>query len=178
MTNVLYIDTLTDAEIARVEARLRPRMSSFSGFLGQNESLKVVIHGDAETLKNLGITHEQIADKLEYLVQNPQGDGKFKVNSLSTRGMQEDPFQEKWTPGTYSNLDVTITNQDGESIRFGGPIIGLIRNYQFFEGKEVSYRLDPTKAVRVLQIKPGETSIPQKTEATQQPHKPVVYRGR
>jgi len=155
MANTLYVDTLSETEIARVEARLRQGNSSFSGFLGQNERLRQVIYEDAGTLKRLGMTHKQVAGKLEYLVQNPQGDSRFKVSSIGTREMQEDPFQEKWTPGTYPNLGVTITNQDGESISFAGLIIGLIRNYQFFEGKGVSSRLDPAEAVRVLQIKKG-----------------------
>ena len=149
----LYIDTLTEAEIAKIEARLRPHQSSDAGFLGWNENLKASIYEDAETLQRLGITHKQIADKLDYLVENPQGNHRFKVEIGSTRGMQEDPFQEKWTPGTQSNLDITVTNQDGESISFGGPIIGLIRDYQFFEGKETSYRLDPETAVKVLKLK-------------------------
>ena len=149
----LYIDTLTEAEISKIEARLRPGQSSHAGFLGWNESLKASIYEDAETLRRLGITHKQIADKLDYLVENSQGNHGFTVEIGSTRGMQEDPFQEKWIPGTHSNLEITVTNQDGESISFGGPIIGLIRDYQFFEGKETSYRLDPETAVKVLKLK-------------------------
>lgn len=50
----LYIDTLTEAEIARIEARLRPGQSSHAGFLGPNESLKEVIYQDAEERIVLG----------------------------------------------------------------------------------------------------------------------------
>jgi hypothetical protein len=151
----LYIDTLTDAQIFEIEERLRPMRSSYSGFLGPNESLKTVVREDAKTLQRLGITHEQIANKLEYLVQNSPGDDRVSIQVHRTKGIQEDPFQNSRTPGTYANLDIFIKNKrTNEEIYLGGPNIGLIRNYQFFEGKEVKYRLDPETAIRVLELKP------------------------
>lgn len=153
MADKLYIDTLTENQINKIEFRLRPGESSDAGFLGPNESLKQVIYEDDATLKRLGVTHKQVADKLESLVKNQQVNNEYKVEIDRTRGMQEDPFQEQWAPGTYPNLEITITNPVGESISFGGPIIGLIRDYQFFEGKGTPYRLDPETAVKVLKLK-------------------------
>ena len=179
MANTLYINNLTEAEIARVEARLRPNQSSMVGFLGQNESLKEVIHQDAETLRRLGLTNEQVADKLEYLVTNPRDAHGFKVEARTYRGWQEDPFQEGWNMPPHSNADFTVTNSAGEAVSFPGLVIKLIRDYQFFEGKRTSYRLDPEEAVRVLQIKPGKEYKPQQSRPVTQPDKPkIVYRGR
>ncbi len=178
MKTNLYIDTLTESEIARVEARLRPRQSSMIGFLGQNESLKEVIYQDAETLEQLGLTHKQVADKLEYLVTNPRDSHGFKVESMTYRGSQQDPFQEGWSMSPHSNADFTVINSDGEAVSFPGLVIKLIRDYQFFEGKETSYRLDPDEAVRVLQIKPGDEHKTQQSGPVTKPSKPkIVYRG-
>ena len=156
MTINLYIDTLTEVEIAKIEARLRPNQSSKIGFLGPSESLKEVIYQDAETLRRLGLTHEEIADKLEYLVSNPQKSHGFKVDSRRYRGSQQDPFQEGRSSVPHSNKDITITNSIGEVVTFPGLIIKLIRDYQFFEGRGTSYRLDPENAVKILHIQPGE----------------------
>ncbi|MBI4151566.1 hypothetical protein HY496_01235 [Candidatus Woesearchaeota archaeon] len=150
-----------------------------AGFLGQNESLREVIHEDAETLRKLGLTHGQVADKLEYLVTNPRDSHGFKVGERTYRGCQEDPFQDGRNSSPYSNADFTVKNSAGETISFPGLIIKLIRDYQFFEGKGTSYRLDPQEAVRVLQIKPGEEYNTPRSRPVTQPDKPkIVYRGR
>ena len=51
--------------IAQVEKRMRPGQYSRGGFLGWSESLETILIQDEQTLDNLGITHEQIADTLE-----------------------------------------------------------------------------------------------------------------
>lgn len=158
MVNKFYIDTLTEAEIAKIEARLRPGRSSDVGFLGPHESLKEVIYKDATTLKRLGVTHEQIAHKLKFLGEAATVSGLssldgFNIELLSANGCQDDPFQEKrvWHP--LSSEEYWITNSDGEILYFPGLIITLIRDYQFFEGKETPYRVDPETAVKVLKLK-------------------------
>ena len=55
-----------------LEARMRPRRASREGFLGPTESLEQILREDAETVRRLGLTHGQIADKIEYLI-NPGG---------------------------------------------------------------------------------------------------------
>lgn len=152
MTDQLYIDTLTEAEIARIEERLRPNQSSAGGFLGFDENLRDVINEDAQTLQDLGITYVQLADTLEYIVTHPDDDHGFMVSTKTYKGHQEDPFQDDSTVPPYSHMDFTITNKYGDSITFSGLLITLIRDYQFFEGKDVPYRLDPADAVRVLQL--------------------------
>jgi len=204
MANKLYVDTLNEAELARLEARLRPGESSEVGFLGANESLKEVVYHDAETLRRLGVTHEQVANRLESIVSDKNGNHGFRVqeqtwrggkdqaydpfqtdiqtktgNTRVERGSQEDPFQEEFSIPPYSSSDYTIINTKGESVSFPGLIIKLIRDYQFFEGKGISYRLDPEKAVKILSIKPGEKyDVQSKSSSTSQQKKPgIVYRG-
>ncbi len=152
MKSPLYIDTLSPAEILKIEDRLRPGRSSQTGFLGYGESLREVIYKDAETLSRLGVTHGQIADKLEALIQNPRNNPSLKVDIRAYRGMQDDPFQDGQTSSSYSNLDVMVTNQQGNSIGFPGLMITLVRDYQFFEGN-VPYRLDPERAISFLGLK-------------------------
>ena len=48
---------------------MRPRAWSEKGFLGPKERLMTVIRKDEATLQRLGITHAQIADKIEELIK-------------------------------------------------------------------------------------------------------------
>ena len=153
MPDPLYIDTLTDTEIRRIESKLRPGASSTAGFLGPNESLRDVIRQDAEVLRQKGITHGQIADFLYNLIQGNAPKGYTVVKNTS-KGSQADPFtDELMGGGEYSNLDITVTNLQGERLAFPGLIIKLIGDYQFFEGKGTFYRLDPEKAIEFFGLK-------------------------
>ncbi len=54
--------------ITELEMRMRPDAWSHLGFLGPNESLEIVIVQDTQTLNNLGISQEQIADSMEKML--------------------------------------------------------------------------------------------------------------
>lgn len=53
-----------------LEKRMRPGAWSNLGFLGQSESLEAVIAQDSQTLKELGVSYEQIATALENVLQS------------------------------------------------------------------------------------------------------------
>lgn len=82
----LYIDTLTPEQIKQLEEQLKPGRSSQQGFLGEHERLTDVIREDAATLERLGVTHEELADRLEYVVDN--NDPKYHVHAQTWRGCQ------------------------------------------------------------------------------------------
>jgi len=56
--------------LSELERRMRPGAYSQKGFLGRTESLEAVIAQDAQTLKTLGVSHEQIAAALELVLQS------------------------------------------------------------------------------------------------------------
>jgi hypothetical protein len=60
-------DTLTTSVL---EKRMRPGGYSTGGFLGEHESLLMVISRDSHTLEILGITFEQIANALEDILRS------------------------------------------------------------------------------------------------------------
>jgi hypothetical protein len=159
-----------------LETLMRPGNLSGEGFLGPTESLDEVLAEDDKTVKELGLTHEQIADRIGYFVKkygqlanNASGEqgwdeydkvigegyelGKYRFKVEVWRGAQECP----WKDGVGSNTDYVVTNTEtGESIEFPGLIEHLIRAHHFYEGKGTSYRLDPAEAARILEIKPDE----------------------
>ena len=145
-----------------LEASMKPGNLSAGGFLGENEILDEVLRADDEIVKRLGITHEQIASRIEYFMNaagypSSEGklvDGKYLVGGTAWRGGQSCPWGDAGFMMPNSSVDMYVKNQElGEQLNFPGGIVHLIREHKFYEGKESPYRVDPEKAVRVLDIK-------------------------
>lgn len=78
--------------------------------------------------------------------------GKLHVFMTQWRGIQECPWgchvDSKW-----ASIDFLILNREsGEFFTGPGLIVHLIREHNFFEGKQTPYRVEPAKVVRVLEI--------------------------
>jgi hypothetical protein len=145
-----------------LEESMRPGQLSRGGFLGTEERLEDVLKADDETVKRLGLTHDKIADRIEYFisaVNYPEREGqlikgKYLVGGITYRGGQECPWRDAGFMMPDSSMDMFIINQElNEELRFPGAIVHLIRKHHFYEGKGSPYRVDPEKAARVLEIK-------------------------
>jgi hypothetical protein len=166
---------LAATDIERTEQLCKPKQSSTIGFLSSNDELEKVLAADNDTLQNLNITHEQVADCIKWLLEKTlrykaikghmdesvtiKFNGKsFEVSYHHYRGSQRCPWI--WKHGNcdykgYGNRDVTVKNLDsGLQIQFPDLIIHLIESHYFFEGS-TSYRLNPQDVVDCLEIKPG-----------------------
>ncbi|MEK6868944.1 MAG: hypothetical protein AABX74_01835 [Nanoarchaeota archaeon] len=157
------------------------------GFLGRDESLLNVIHEDEEAVARLGVTHDQIADRIEYFIIQygvefskimrdigimplkeriaaHKAFNRYIVvdpfhlasdnsdNITGGRGIQECPWLDG--VGDYGDKNLRFDNlRLGETLSFPGLIVHLIREHHFYEGKQSPYRVDPTSAMRVLEIK-------------------------
>jgi hypothetical protein len=149
-----------DTEDMDIEELMRPGRLSTLGFLGPTEKLYEVLREDDETVRRLGLTHEAIADRIEYFIKavgypSLEGviiDGIYRVGGKVWRGGQECPWKDvSYMP--YSNMDLFVINTEtGERLDFPGGIVHLIRKHHFYEGKESPYRVDPEKAARVLNL--------------------------
>ncbi len=187
----VFIEELNSEKLKIIERRMRPkgifdRLSALlnpnasenigiseSGFLGPKESLIEIIKEDTETLKKLGVTHDQIGNKLNYLIDEYVGsirskniglarpykevlvDDFLEVSATIYKGYQDCPFK----PGTdskscgYGSADIHIKNiRKNRGIEFSSLLPHLISDHHFFEGKETIYRLNPLEAVSVLEI--------------------------
>ncbi len=154
---------------------MQPGNCSDDGFLAPGQDLVEICQKDAEILKALGITHAQIADRLEavimkanYLFQenksvkyrSPQAviEGKIGVPSyLGTNGEQECPFSidGKDPCGTGSSMITIINLASKKRLENITELHAhLVRDHHFFEGNP-SYRLDPELAIEVLGLEPN-----------------------
>lgn len=174
---------------------MRPGAYSQKGFLGRTESLEAVIAQDAQTLKTLGVSHEQIAAALERVLQSvdDQRDQLYSEGKHDEALKREDGlfpriraghlpstdvgylvggnlqvFIERWRgfqvcpwpcadPVHWAYLDFLLLNREfGKYLTGPGMIVHLIREHHFFEGRKSPYRVDPEKAIQVLELAPEE----------------------
>lgn len=145
-----------------LEESMRPGRLSVGGFLGEKEVLDQILKADDEIVKNLGLTHEQIADRIEYFInavhcyptnQGELVEGIYLVTGTVYRGSQKCPWGDSMP---HSSIDISIKNNLlGEELKLPGAIVHLIKRHQFYEGKESPYRVNPAQAIRVLGILRG-----------------------
>lgn len=172
-------DWLDPSELKTLETKLMPSGESTVGFLNHGQSLREVVKLDADKLAKVGITHAQIADKLDSLMRRSirliNEDPRKRLNYTGTicvlenkfslvieaawRGLQSCPF-EKYATTSCDNgkscYDFKITNlSTSRSLLVAGLLPHLLGVHQFAEGPGCHYRLDPIEAAAVLEIVPG-----------------------
>jgi hypothetical protein len=145
-------------------------MLSQGGFLGEGERLADVLAQDAQTLAELGLGYEEIAEKLATLIRAgqlaPHHTARidyFEARVTSYMGFQMCPWspdihRAQCTAGggvQFSSLDWCIRNvRSGQEMCGPGLIVHLIRDHHFFEGHESPYRVDPRALARLLELGP------------------------
>lgn len=156
------IEQLTPEQIAFVQKRMKSRQFSEQVFLRWYQNLQSLIGIDSNTLKEIGVTPEQIADKLDYLFSEARShrnsliEGVFRVKTLQWGGLQVCPFRyETNKDGVascgFASTDLLIQNErQNAGVYVAGLLPHLIRDHHFFEGG--SYRLDPRKITKILEL--------------------------
>lgn len=153
-TLIRSLSTLSGKPISDIERVMRPGQLSGAGFLGRNESLLDVLAKDNDTVLQLSLTHQELADFLMYFLEArtyatqqtghssihfQYGGRTYSFFESQWRGMQENPFGG---PGT--NVDTTLEcHNNGRVVGYSGLLPTLIYRYGFYEGRGTSYRLDP-----------------------------------
>jgi len=138
-------------------ARMKAGVLTYSGFLGKdNRDFRQIIADDEMSLEKLGVTAEEIADRLEYFQQRSfsafQGsaivDDIYEVDTEVVRGYLPCPFAHQ---GVYRKSYTTIKNtKSGKSFTFSALNIHLIRDHHFFEGRGSHFRLEPHELIAEL----------------------------
>lgn len=144
-------------EEKRVQNRMQPGELTLEGFLGNDtRHYHEIIEEDENTLKRLGITHIQIADKLQELTDSAfecydgflRLENDVTVEYISVRGKLPSPFtgEKPAAKGVIRYFDPHL------NIRLNWtPLnIQMIRNHGFFEGKGSANRLDPVLLYEVF----------------------------
>ncbi len=144
-------------ELEIIQANMMPGSLSAHGFLGNDSrNLTDILHTDAESLKQTGITQEALADKMQELTDfgmrglgRPMSmDGRFEIEVEDYMGKLPCPFRDN-VKVVKSHTRVRRLDT-GVILHWTDLNIHMIREHGFFEGYGSTYRLDPAELVRFL----------------------------
>lgn len=127
------------------------------GFLGRDtRSLTDIINDDALTVDRLGLSHIQIADRMDYFTSHASKrfgeaisvDGVYRVIYEEHKGRLPCPFADNVAA---AKSIISVTNTENQlSLRWSALNVHMIRAHGFYEGLGARFRVDPTQAARVL----------------------------
>lgn len=124
------------------------------GFLGMDtRHIHDIVEADLKILERLGISKEEIADRLQSFIDAGKEGleshvdlGDYIVKIDWDRGMLPCPFGEC---GLHHKIIAHVQiKATGKSICFSQLNVHMIRKHGFFEGKGSAYRLDPKTLVQ------------------------------
>ena len=139
----------------------KPGKITKEGFLGDDtHHIHDIVEEDMHTLARLGVTQEQIADRLQYFIEEGKKGletsvdlGDFTTQVIWRRGMLPSPFGDP--KRLYHKIVATVFNKHlNKELRYTQLNVHMIRDHGFFEGRGSVFRLEPEEIVEVLEIKP------------------------
>ncbi len=143
----------------RLEEKMRLRASPAHGFMGQDDRRLIeILSGDDCTVHSLGLTHEQIADRLHLLMEEGRKgwgepvevEGAFLVEVQEARGKIACPWPH---PGLYRKGMVRLEKKEtGEKISYTDLVVHMIHDHGFYQGKGSPFRLEPSALKRILDL--------------------------
>ncbi|MHC4479388.1 MAG: hypothetical protein ACYS8K_00795 [Planctomycetota bacterium] len=140
-----------------VQANMREGLIARDGFLGTDtRALVEILDHDDNVVKSLGLTHWQIAQRMDHFTQEGRKglgttvevDGNYEVRVQSVRGAIPCPWGHK---GLYPKVNVWLKNltTDDEMI-WTALNSHLIQEHGFYQGIGSPFRIDPVEAKRAL----------------------------
>lgn len=147
-------------ELDRVQAKMQPGVLTLKGFLG-NDSRKLadILIDDQQSINRLQITPEQIASRLHQLAdlgadlmeEEILVEKRYRIKVRDDRGKIPSP----WSDGLFEKGDVDLTDTvTGKTLKWNKLTLRLMSVHGFFGGIGSEYRIDPTEAVEILELKP------------------------
>jgi hypothetical protein len=153
-----------------LEKRMKPRGWFQTAFLQEDQSLLEIVISDKLILKNLRVSAQDIAEVLEKVLELGKESDRFhsvhvnhyRVRIIHSRKMLTCPWakqQFEWCKigkgvKYLTTEDFEITNMiNNKSLQSTSLMIHLIRDHNFFGGPDTPYRIDPKKAVSVLDLR-------------------------
>ncbi|MBD3308448.1 hypothetical protein GF339_18620 [candidate division KSB3 bacterium] len=153
----------------KIHKNFQPGEITKEGFLGTDaRHIHDIIDEDMQTLARLGVTTEQIANRLQYFIEEGKKGletvvnlGDYTTHVRWSRGMLPSPFGDP--KRLYHKIVATVVNKTlHKELRYTQLNVHMIRDHGFFEGKGSVFRLEPEDVVEILEIPRQET--PPETE--------------
>ena len=133
----------------RVLERMAPGALCRDGFLGSDRRAPwEIVAADSSVVDDLGLTHGEIADRLDDVVAAAMAHMGAPVavaeHALAVYRESMGRIPSPWPgDGIFPKGDVELTTPDGGTLRFTALSIHLIRAHGFYQGRGSPYRLEP-----------------------------------
>jgi hypothetical protein len=144
---------------AQLVERMAPGVLCAEGFLGPDpRPLDEILADDARAVEAFGLTHEQIADKLDEIIEsaqaafgNPVRVGP-QLSAIAREAMG--PIPCPWGGcGVFAKGDVTLKDEsNGKTLRLTALSAHLVREHGFYQGRQTAYRLEPAELAELLDL--------------------------
>jgi hypothetical protein len=144
-------------QLEAARSRMLPGRVTRDGFLGSDRrSLSEILDEDANAVRSLGLTHADIACRMEYFAEKGRAglgttvtvDQDYEVRVESVRGFLPCPWQHE---GLFRKTNVFLKNLLlDEELMWSDLTMHMIRAHGFYEGKGSTFRVGPRRAARVL----------------------------
>ncbi len=159
-------DTDKKTDISEMNQLEIPIENFFTG----DQELDKIIQADDKAVRRLGVTHEQIANRIEYFAKEARSRSRRYLYGGSVDERFDDVYEIKTHPFAhqqkcslntdpsckqkYGDRNVRVRNLKlGEELFFPSLITHSIREHRYYGGQKL-HRVDPKRAVRILDIKP------------------------
>jgi hypothetical protein len=140
----------------RVEAEMQ-RIGTGTFLGSDSRRLGEILTDDQDRVHSLGLTHEDVANRLEALgrvARHRLGDsveveGRYEIIAHESRGVIPCP----WThpEGLFRKSHFELTDQkSGETLKWTDLSLHLVREHGFYQGLGSPYRLEPRIIKEVL----------------------------
>ncbi len=139
---------------------MQPGRLTLEGFLGSDpRPLTQILDEDANTIRALGLTHEQIAERMHQLGERARGglgtsvvvDDLYEVRIADVRGVIPCPWGH---PGTYPKTNVSLRNlATGDELAWTALSVHMVCEHGFYQGRGSRFRVDPPTAARALGLR-------------------------
>lgn len=145
-------------DLRRIEDNMRSGTLAAHQFLGSDlRSLADIILHDRLLLEPLGLTNEDLAERMRYFTEQatesqvPQVvDGKFEVEREEHKGSILCPFADNFQA---SKSIIRVKNlETDKSVVWSDLNIHLIEEHGFYEGYGAPFRIDPVEYAQVLEV--------------------------
>jgi len=144
-------------DLQRLEQMLRSSKTVAGGFLGTDDRpLSQILAEDQATLAGLGLTAEQVAQRMQDLTDAAKPrlgievviDDRLVVWCEEWKGLMVCPWPHG---GRFDKRLTTLRREDtGRTVCWTDLNIHLIAEHSFFEGRGAAFRLEPQELVRIL----------------------------
>ncbi len=150
-------------QMKEIQERMKPGIIALDGFLGPDDRnlIDILVEDDAE-VKRLGLTHENIAARMQELRDAGKGGlgdlisiaPHYEVSVDIARGKLPCPFGHR---GLVRKSIIRVKNLEKDrELTFTDMNIHMIKEHGFYQGKGSSFRMDIGDLIDILDIElPG-----------------------